>query len=163
MTRIIAECSDGIEIEDFFCFADLEVAKDLRPRQHGIWDLRGPGLGQRIATGPNAIIVCAEPDSRVYVRYERWDGHPSVDPTWEELWTGSLFFASGRVCGVSSVEGEVSYYSDFDLEREMTLWNTRVCSKFVDNDQESSFPRHIYRINLFTLQFWVPEDGSSSD
>ena len=57
MVRIIAERSDGIEVEDFYGFADLEVAKDLRPGQCGIQDMSGPRWGQRITTGPNAIIL----------------------------------------------------------------------------------------------------------
>ncbi|MBB5081950.1 hypothetical protein HNR40_007445 [Nonomuraea endophytica] len=28
-------------------------------------------------------------------------------------------------------------------------------SKFVDNDRETTFPREIYRLDLFTLQFWA--------
>ncbi|SNS01991.1 hypothetical protein SAMN05216276_1002312 [Streptosporangium subroseum] len=162
MKIILTEHSDGIEICDFFGFADLEAAKDLRPMQPGIQDMREPGLDQRIATGPNAIIVCAETDSRIYARYELWDGPATIDSAWEELWTGNLFMASGRICGVGNYMGEMRYYPDFDLGQEMTLWHTRVCSKLVDNDRDPGFPRDIYRINLFTLQFWLPRGCSSS-
>ncbi|GAA3111630.1 hypothetical protein [Streptosporangium carneum] len=162
MTSIIAERSDGIEVEHFHGFADLEVAKDLRPGQRGIHDMSGPRPGQRTATGPNAIIVNPRPGFEVYARYELWNGPPAADPAWDELWVGSLFLASGRVCGVSEIEGEVRYYPAFDLGREMTSWQARLCSKFLENDGEPGFPRHLYRINLLTLQFWLPEDGSPS-
>jgi hypothetical protein len=47
MTGIITEYSDGIEVRDFFGFADLEAAKDLRPMQRGIQDMSEPGRSGR--------------------------------------------------------------------------------------------------------------------
>ncbi len=154
MTKIIAERSDGIEMRSFHGFADVEAAKDLRPRQQSIWDLSGPGRGRRVAVGPNAIIVDVAPDVGVFVRYESWDGPPDLYAEWETVWDGPLFLASGRVCAVQENQGEKDYCPAFDLGSEMTQWSARLLSKFVDNDREPLFPRDIYEVTLLTLQLW---------
>ncbi|GAA5051217.1 hypothetical protein HNP84_006504 [Thermocatellispora tengchongensis] len=62
---------------------------------------------------------------------------------------------------MSSDEGEHDYSQAFDLEREMTPWQTRLYTKFLENDREPGFPRRIYQITLFTLQFWLPDEESA--
>lgn len=159
MSRLIAERSDGIAVEHFHGFADVEVARNLRPRQRGIWDLDGPGRDELVSVGPNALIVCTEREADAFVRYELWDATPPEYDE-EQLWSGPLFLASGRICAVSEVEGEQGYFPVFDLYREMTEWRARLWSTWVDNDRDLRFPRSIYQVHLLTLQLWLP-DGFS--
>ncbi|MGW0199439.1 hypothetical protein [Nonomuraea sp. NPDC003201] len=142
------------DVKDLYGIFDIGVGEDNLRDEPSPWSVGGPRPGEWIDVGPNAVML--KPDGVPYVRYELWDGEPPPDGSGERAWTGEVYLSTGRISAMSMVPGFSHHNAVFDLGRRATTWRLRVRWKFLDNDREPLFPRYIYEVDLFTLQFWLP-------
>ncbi|MFB9469169.1 hypothetical protein [Nonomuraea salmonea] len=140
-------------ISHLFGVADLEVIEGMFPAETTIWHLGDP-YPEWLMTGPNGVTFGLERDVRAYVRYELWGvPPPPPDPSWR-TWEGEIFLTSGRIVAVSFFD-EADYHTVFDLGRRAAKWPVRISTKAPVNVDDPAFPRDIFRVHLFTLQFWI--------
>ncbi|GGK97609.1 hypothetical protein Ppa06_63450 [Planomonospora parontospora subsp. parontospora] len=159
MAKLISALTDDAAIKNFLGVVSALTEADAKIAG-SYWDVE-PGPGEWIKVGLDVVRLDSGWDADVYVRYELWDGRPlsSQDDGWDDNWTGAISFTSGQVTALSaSLDGEDTYNEIFDLGRGESTWEVCVQRKRLENDREPDFPRHIYRIDLFRLRFWPPEN-----
>jgi hypothetical protein len=153
MAVLVAAQSLGEEIKKFVGLGDIEIEKGPFPQKLGLWAIDSPGPGEWIKAGRNGAAVEMVMDG-AYIRHELWEGRPPQIGSWDFMWTGDIYFTSGKIVAVSNFDDD--YSSVFDLGRRDTVWSVVASGKLLENDREPDFPRSIYRVHLFKFQFWLP-------
>ncbi|MFI7611538.1 hypothetical protein ACIBP6_10005 [Nonomuraea terrae] len=140
MTQIIAELLDRQEILKYLTgIADVEEESD-------VYDIDTDGW---IETGDNGIAI--EIDSeRCLIKYELWDGAPPPLDSWDRSWSGSVRFASGKVCTLSDYDGNTAYGEE-SLGRRSTLWQVTIHRKALGHEE---FTPDLVGVTLLKAQFW---------
>jgi hypothetical protein len=158
MTAITRSLTEANGVRGLYGVADMGVEEGECQADSTIWDTDYPGPGEWIGVGDNGLTLRSGDNTIAYIRYELWDASPSIDPSWERSWAGSVFFSSGRITAVSfySATIEWSYHTPFDLGRHRTDWQTRVAAKKLTGEHEPGFPPIWHQATLFKLQFWPP-------
>ncbi|MEZ7127681.1 hypothetical protein ACBR40_20315 [Nonomuraea sp. AD125B] len=146
MAEMIAVLTGETAISDFYAIQDLGVEEEGLRDEPGVW----------VAVGPNIVKPTTSPGAALYVRCETWDTEPPDDASWPHAWSGDIYLSTGRISALSMTGGFIHRNWVFDLGRRATTWRLRIRWKFLDNDREPLFPREIYQVDLYTLQFWLP-------
>ncbi|GGP06797.1 hypothetical protein LDL08_16055 [Nonomuraea glycinis] len=156
IAEIITFFTEEDDVKDLYGVFDIGVDEEELRGEPSPWAVIPPGPEERANGGPNAVMLQRSWEAASYVRYELWDGEPSADHSWGHAWIGEVYLSTGRISAMSMVPGFTHHHTVFDLGRRATTWRLRVQWKFLDNDREPLFPRYIYQVDLFTLQFWPP-------
>lgn len=154
---MIAVLAGSTAIRDFYIIQDIGVEEEGLRDEPSPWELPPLGSGEWMAAGPNILQPNTSPGAALYIRCEVWDGEPDSVGSWPHVWTGEIYLSTGRISALSMTGGFIHRNWVFDLGRRATTWRLRVRRKFLDNDREPLFPRDIYEVELFILQFWPPD------
>ncbi len=156
MTKLIKHLMDVIETDLGRCLvADLAAlsGQDQAPWD-GTWSAAGTIPGAAI--GRNGMELDTVRRTPAYVRFELWTGEPPLpEPAWEDSWTGEIYLRSGRIMLQDYFE-EGYEQQVFDLGQPDSMWTARVQHKRLENDREPDFPRNVYQVDIYRLQFWPP-------
>ncbi|MEZ7130385.1 hypothetical protein ACBR40_34060 [Nonomuraea sp. AD125B] len=154
MTELIKSLVDAIETDLGWCLvADLAA---LHGQDQAPWDgaWRSTATIPGAAIGRNGLVLETVRRTPAYIRFELWTGEPPLpEPVWEDAWTGEIYLRSGRITLQDYYE-EGYEQQVFDLGQPDSVWAARVQHKRLDNDREPDFPRDMYQVDIYRLQFW---------
>ncbi|MEU1724782.1 hypothetical protein [Nonomuraea sp. NPDC005692] len=141
-------------ISDFYGIQDIGVEEEGLRDEPSPWDCPPLGSGEWVATSPNIVRPKTSPGAALCICCEGWDEEPPDDGSWPHVWTGEIYLSTGRISALSMTGGYIHRNWVLDLGRRATTWRVRIRRKFLDNDREPLFPRDIYQVDLYMLQFW---------
>ncbi len=121
------------------------------------WEKEWQGQGDWVEVGPNGLVCQLHGNVRPYVRLELWSGEPPLaEPAWDRSWTGEIFLRSGKIQLMGYFGETDPHHCLLDLGHRDSTWLVRAQHKTLENDQETDFPRYIYRAEIYKFQFWRP-------
>ncbi|MEV4835245.1 hypothetical protein AB0K05_12020 [Nonomuraea sp. NPDC049486] len=131
----------------------------LAGEDHAPWDEEWSpsGLDGWARVGRNAVVFDKHTDIDACIRLELWTDEPSMtQPMWNRMWAGEIYLRSGQL-QIHDFYEAWSRGDVFDLGQRDATWAVRIQHRRLENDQEPDFPRDIYQVDIFKLQFWMLE------
>ncbi|WP_214316975.1 hypothetical protein [Nonomuraea sediminis] len=104
--------------------------------------------------GRNAVVLEKSASATACIRLELWTGEPAMkQPAWGHVWTGEIHLRSARL-HIRDLWEDWSRGDAFDLGQAGATWPVRIQHRRLVNDQEPAFPRDLFQVDLYLLQFW---------
>ncbi|MFI6920652.1 hypothetical protein ACIBIZ_11935 [Nonomuraea spiralis] len=131
----------------------------LAGEDHAPWDEEWSpsGLDDWARAGHNAVVFDKHMDIDACIRLELWTDEPSpTQPMWDHMWDGDIYLRSGQL-QIHDLHEAWSRGDVFDVGQRDATWAVRIQHRRLENDQEPDYPRDIYQVDLFKLQFWKLE------
>ncbi|WP_147425042.1 hypothetical protein [Bailinhaonella thermotolerans] len=114
-----------------------------------------PGPGARVAAERDSLIAetyTPKGGAEIYVRVELWDGSPSSDSEWTELWTGNLYLDVEEIW-VGDYWEEDGDVVNLRLPGPARNWSVSLLHK-IFKSADAGFAEVFPGVQFYTLRLW---------